>query len=167
MITTIKKVVLVVCCAALGACATTTEIVDTHPLFPESAEQPVARVYFIRPEDQRSRGVADAPLKVELNEVPALSLSSGEYALLRLKPGPIDIVVRNLTYMTAQANPMEVWRARRYNFEPGKIYYVLMKQDHMEFRGIYFVPELVEAAEAARAAEHTHPAGELAEQNPI
>ena len=150
----------------LGGCAT-TNIHNEHPLYAESAEEPHADVYFVRPFTQRSRGVADSPLKVELDEIPALSLAIGEYALLRLKPTTTDIIVRNLTFMTAQVNPVEVWRARRYKFEAGKTYYVVMKQEHEEFRGIYFIPELVDPRSAAEVAQRLRPAGALAKDHRI
>lgn len=152
--------------AMLGGCATTA-IQDSHPLYVHAADEPHANVYFIRPNTQRPRGVADSPLKVELDEMPVLKLAKGEYALLQLKPTATDVIVRNLTFMMAQANPVEVWRARRYTFEAGKNYYVVMKQDHEEFRGIYFIPELVDAKTAGDIAQRLQPVGDLAKRHRI
>ena len=150
----------------LGAC-TTTRIAQSNPTFATAGEKDSALVYFIRPNEQRTRGVADTDLEIELSEVKALDLSSGEYAAVRIKPIETDVIIRSLTYLTAQPMPVKVWRARHYTFEAGKTYYIHTRFEEQEWRGSYFYPDSVALDKAKTLAYRLKPAGQLAEAMPI
>lgn len=149
----------------LSACAS-SEIIETNPRL-VAAGEPHAQVYFLRPPDQRTRGVADDPISVELGHKKLLELGLGEYVLVHLSPGPADVVLRNKTYMTNNPNPVEVWRSRRYEFKAGGTYFIVADEDREEFRGIYFVPREVDAQKARALGERLKPVGKLARQAPL
>ncbi len=151
---------------ALGAC-TTTRIAEKHPGFAANNDQNTALVYFIRPNEQRTRGIADTDLEVEFGQVKALDLASGEYAAVRVKPTETDVTLRSMTYLTAQPMPVSVWRARHYSFEAGKTYYIHTRFEEQEWRGSYFYPDSVSDEKARELANRLKPAGDLAQAMPI
>ena len=149
----------------LSGCATSV-ISESHPQF-ASVHDLHANVYFFRPLNQRTRGVADNDVNVEIGKNLALKLSVGEYALLKLRPGETNVTLRNMTYLTFKVMPEEVWRSRKFNFEANKTYFVqaLFKQE--EFRGIYFNPVEVEEEEAIKIVSTLKPAGEATMNEPV
>lgn len=152
--------------AWLAGCASSTIIEDSPPLVAD-AGAPHATVYFIRPEIQRTRGVADNAVSVELGRDKVLELGLGEYVRLQVQPGATDVILRSLTYMTSNPMPVEVWRSRRYDFRAGETYYVVARQHHEEFRGTYFTPERIDRRQANDLARGLKPVGELARQAPL
>ncbi|MDH5230863.1 MAG: DUF2846 domain-containing protein [Gammaproteobacteria bacterium] len=163
---TVLSLLLIIVALGLSAC-TTSLLVTENPQLEKNRSAPHAIVYFIRPMPIRSRGVADNDLKVELNEKPLLTLTRGEYAMARIKPQPTDVVLRNMTFITTKPMPVEVWRARRFSFEAGKTYFIKADFKQEEFRGIYFVPELIDEVEAKSLAKKMRAAGQLAKAHPI
>jgi len=151
---------------ALTACST-TQVVKTHPLVVSSDATKHANVYFLREMPQRTRGVADDDLRIEIDNHVLLTLARGEYSLLRLKPGKVDLVVYSKTMLTNHPAPLEVWRARPFDFEAGKTYYIDMKAHQEEWRGFYFVPEAIREGEAKSMARTMTTAGQLAEKHPL
>jgi len=142
-------------------------ILEKHGLYPAANDTAYAQVYLLRPQAQRSRGVADNPVNVEMGREKLTELAQGEYVLVHIKPGETDVVARNLTYITAKPMPIEVWRARHFDFEAGHVYYILMRQDYEEFRGIYFVPEALDELQARQLAGQMSAVGALAKKHPI
>jgi hypothetical protein len=147
--------------AVLGGC-TTTEVRIDHPQLAKIGDD-YAKVYFLRKMPQRTRGVADDDLRIEIDKQPLLELARGEYSLLSLKPGRVDVVVHSKTMLTTQPAPQPVWRSRSFDFEAGKTYYVYTKFFQEEWRGIYFVPTAIDKQQAMKLAEHMEPAGVPAE----
>ena len=129
------------------ACAV-THIEPSHPLLASSSEQH-ARVYFLRPTAQRSRGVADMAVRVDLGKQRLLSLGAGEYTVVPVRPGAIDVVMKNLSFLTSDVMPVEVWRARPFVFVAGESYFILADFKYEEFRGVYFVPRDITNEQAA------------------
>jgi len=154
-----------VCISAmlLSACAT-TQIVEQHKLFVPASEQH-ATVYFIRPTLQRTRGVADNDLTIELDDELALKLAIGEYAALDIKPKRINVTFKNLSYLTAHVMPEEVKRSKRIIFEPNKTYFILAEFRQEEFRGLYFKPVILEKEKAISLIKTLKPAGKIAQNN--
>jgi len=150
----------------LSACST-TNIMRSNPLYIGDPAQDHATVYFLRPPLVRTRGIADTDLKVELDEIPLLQLSRDEYAMVYIKPSETDVILRNLTFLTGKPNPVEVWRARHMIFEAGKTYYVQAHFQQEEFRGIYYVPKMIDEATAKEEAKRMTPAGPLAKKFPL
>ncbi len=157
-------VILYLICTA--AC-TTTQIVDSHPLFIKSSNESYANVYILRPDTQRTRGIADSPITIELDKIKISELARGEYILIKIKPASTDFIVRSLTYLTGKTMPETVWRARRFTFNANKTYFVVPRFQQQEWRGIYFIPELISLEEASRLAIDLKPAGQLAKKEPI
>lgn len=124
-------------------------------------------VYFMRPLQQRTRGMADGDLEVELDKEPLATLSHGEYIALPIKPGAVDVIMRNWSYLTTQPMPVKVWRVRRFEFEAGKTYYLSARFTQEEFRGIYYVPELLSEAQAKEQAQDMVAANDAARRMPL
>ena len=146
---------------------TNSMVVKQHDLYPAAGEKDYARVYLLRPQAQRTRGVADNVVIVEAGRQKLAELAQGEYILVYLKPGDTDIVTRNLTYLTAKSMPVEVWRARHFSFAVNRDYFIEIKQDYEEFRGIYYIPNEIDDIRARALVERLHAGDELAKQHPL
>jgi hypothetical protein len=151
----------------ISAC-TTSVIMTDNPTFAKTNNENHALVYVMRPMEHRTRGIADNDLTIEFGEHQlATLLSAGEYVAFRVQPGPLDIITRNETYLTAKPNPVSVWRSRNFSFESGKTYFIEAKFTQEEFRGIYFIPEEIDLKTAKSYMNRIKPAGELAKTKPI
>jgi len=148
--------------------ACTTSIIKTsNPNFANASDD-YALVYVMRPELQRTRGIADHDLTIEFGEFQVVTLlSSGEYVAFKVKPGKLDIITRNETYLTGKPVPEKVWRARNFIFEKGKKYFIEAKFTQEEWRGIYFVPEEISEETAKSYVKRLKPAGQLAMHTPL
>jgi hypothetical protein len=144
----------------LAACASVNQ---QHPEVETLAEAPAANVYFIRPKPLKTKGYADKPVRVDFQGQPLVTLDEGAYTLLRIKPSDGLVKVNSMTTFANQAQPIDVWRERRYKFLPGRTYFIFLKQLNEEFRGIYYEPEpvdwemakqLIETARASGAARN-------------
>lgn len=132
--------------ALLVGCGTSVE--KTHPLVEAQPDVAAARVYFIRPFTYRERGVADNPVKIELNGMSLLKLGKGEYTMLRLKPGKARLTTRNRTTFTNKNEPVEMTREATLDFTQDKVYFLHVRQVNEEFRGVYYLVEPVDLATA-------------------
>jgi len=128
--------------AALAGCATT--INKAHPMIVTQPDVAAANMYFIRPMTYRERGVADNPVGVEFNGMELLKLGKGEYTLLRLRPEKVLLKTRNQTAFTNKNEYVEMTRELRLELAPGKTYFIHIRQVNEEFRGVYYVPLLVD-----------------------
>lgn len=152
--------------ALLTACATSV-IQPVHPLY-ASANEEAAKVYFYRPLEQRTRGISDNDIKVEIDGTFMMDLSVGEYVLVNLKPGKdIKITMRNMSFIAAKPMPEEVYRSRKFEFDAGKTYYIEAQLQMEEFRGVYFRPMDVDFDKLKATAKFLKPAGPLAIAKPL
>jgi len=151
---------------ALSACST-TKVFMSHPAMVKTEIDSHAKVYFLREMPQRTRGIADDDLRIEVGEQPLLFLARGEYSLVRFKPGRYDVVVHSKTMLTTNPAPVEVWRSRPFEFAAGQSYYILTRSYQEEWRGFYFVPESIGEGEAKSLSRHMAAAGELTEAQPL
>ncbi|HFE39384.1 MAG TPA: hypothetical protein ENK06_13385 [Gammaproteobacteria bacterium] len=152
----------------LFSACTTSVIMRDNPQFAKPASKQFATVYVMRPAQVRTRGIADNDLTVEFGEHQlAVLLSAGEYVAFKVRPGAMDIITRNETYLTGKPDPVSVWRARNFTFEAGKTYFIEAKLIQEEFRGIYFVAQEVDLKTAKSYIKSMKPAGDLAKARPI
>jgi len=166
----IKKISLLIFISTLLTLAgcTTSIVKKTNPQFADVGSRDFALVYLVRPTPIRTRGVADNDVTIEFGENQLVSeLSSGEYVAFKVKPGKLDIITRSLAYVTTRPLPDRVWRARNFNVQSGKTYYINIKFTQEEFRGMYFIPEEITKKEAQEMLIRLKPAGNLAKKNPI
>lgn len=119
-----------------------------------------ASVYFIRPKPFKHKGVADKPITVDYQDKPILTIDEGSYTLLRIKPSDGFIKVNSETMFINKLQPIKVWRARHYKFIVGKTYFIYLKRDNEEFRGIFYEPQPVHFDKAKILAENCFASGE-------
>jgi len=119
-----------------------------------------ASVYFIRPDPFKNKGVADKPITVEYQDQLILTIDEGSYTLLRIKPSEGFIKVNSETMFINKLEPIMVWRARHYKFISGKTYFIYLKRDNEEFRGIFYEPQPVNFDNAKKLAEKCSASGE-------
>lgn len=141
--------------AALSACATSL-IVEHHHLWANNAEAS-ARVVFFRPIPQRTHGIADNDVTIEVDNEKLMDLSAGEYAVFYLKPSEAKVTLRNLSFITYKVMPEEVTRARRFTFEADKTYFIQTRLKVEEYRGVYFEPREVDESKALEIISHLKP----------
>ena len=154
----------------LAGCASSRVHMD-HPLVKEEwvgrqEGERLARVYFIRPYTERYMGYADNRLVVEADRFPLMEIAKGEYTLLPMVPGEVWITVTNLTAWGPHSEVKEMQRSRRFEFRPGQTYYLIFRVVDGEFRGVFFLPELVDAYTARDLTRHMKPVG-LARRSPL
>ena len=82
--------------ALVLGCVGSTSLEETHPLLAEEDAADTAKVYFIRP-DPGFRGAMDMPATISLEGDELLRLAKGEYTLLVLKAGDLEMVVDSYT----------------------------------------------------------------------
>lgn len=123
-------------------------------------QEAYASVYFIRPRPYKSKGVADKKIYVEYKGKLLLSIDEGNYTLLRIKPSSGEIKVFNQTKFTNKQEPITVWRERKYTFIEGKTYFIYLKRDNEEFRGVFYDPQPVHLEQAKKLLDHTWADGE-------
>jgi hypothetical protein len=149
----------------IAGCASSA-ISTTNILIEHDANKPAANVYFIRPLTYRDRGVADKAVRIELNNKVLMLLSKGEYALIRIKPVNGILTTRNVSMFTNKQLPIEMAKSVEVSFEAGQTYFIHIKQVNEEFRGVYYLPELVDLSEAKKLVDGLKKAG-LASSAPI
>jgi len=161
------RVLLVTVLAVVLAACSSSRINYKHPLVKKkTAASQVAMVYFIRPRTERFMGPADNRLKVEADRFPLMNIAKGEYTLLPMVPGNVWITVTNLTAWGPQNRMKEMSRSRQFRFLPGETYYLVFQVVDGEFRGVFFRPELVDAASARELSRHMKPLG-MARKAPL
>ena len=127
-----------------------TSVHNDHILIETKEENPGANVYFIRPFTYRERGIADNPVKIELNRKKLVTLGKGEYTLVKIKPVEATITTRSHTMHTNKLMPVEISRSANMHFEHGQTYFIHIRQVNEEFRGVYYLPELIGLKTARR-----------------
>jgi len=134
---------------AISSCGSTS--INTKHILVETDEKiPAATVYFIRPFTYRERGIADNPVKIELNRKELIALGKGEYTLIRIKPIDATITTKNFSMFTNKLLPIEMKRSANLTFDAGQTYFIHIRQVNEEFRGVYYLPELIGLKTAKR-----------------
>lgn len=137
-----------------------TAVNKKHILIETDAKKSYAKVFFIRPFTYRERGIADNPVKIELNRKQLISLGKGEYTAVHLKPVDATITTRSFSMFTNKLLPIEMTRSATMNFSEGQTYFIHIKQVNEEFRGVYYLPELIGAKTAKRMIESLRAIGD-------
>jgi phage anti-repressor protein len=145
-----------------SGCATVN---NKHPMVVSKEMKPgepanFAYAYFIRPKLDKSKGIADEPVRIEFQENALLELDEGSYTLLRMKPSKGELKVFNKTKFINKIYPVEVWRAREYKFIEGKTYFIYIKQINEEFRGVFYEPKPVDFETAKLLVMRSRASGE-------
>jgi uncharacterized protein YceK len=141
---------------ALSGCASVNK---KHAYIEEAPDAPAATVYFIRPKMEKTKGVADKDIRILYKKQELLDMDEGSYALARIKPSSGELRIYSWTYFTNNIKPREVWRSREFKFIPDRTYFIYLKQDNEEFRGIFYVPELVSLQEAKALVKRARASG--------
>lgn len=138
-----------------------------HPyVLSEADAAHVAKVYFIRPQPYKFKGIADNTLSVDFKEQKLLDIDEGQYTLVKLKPSSGSVTTHSRTQFTAKDAPINVSRSRDYHFVAGNTYFIYLKRVNEEFRGIFYDPAPINLPEALQLAESLRARG-LAKQEPI
>lgn len=142
-----------------------TLIEEDHSLVQKGAGN-YATVYFIRPDTERYMGVADNRLVVELDRELLLSLVKSDYTVMRIKPGEFDITLKSQTIAGPFREFKKMKKSKRFEFESGSTYYISIEPVDGEFRGVYFLPHLVDRDAALEMTRFMRPVG-LAKEEPL
>ncbi len=149
----------------LGACSS-TRVENEHPLISEAPSSEVAMVYFIRPRTERTMGFADNRLPVEADRFHLLTIGKGEYTLIPMVPGNVWISVTSMTNWGARNAIKEMNRSSQFNIEAGETYFIVFNLVDGEFRGAFFIPEMIDLHTARELTQHVRPVGR-ARKSPI
>lgn len=155
VIKAIKLSLLAGACLFVWSCAATS-LNKTHELYVTDPDLAAANLYFIRPFTYRERGLADNPVSIEINGNELVSMGKGEYTFVRVKPIKVSIVTRSLTRFTNKIEPVEITRTSEIELAPNETYFLHVRQVNEEFRGVYYLIEEVELAQAKQLAEPLH-----------
>ena len=111
----------VILASMLAACA--TPVRSNNPLLEQNRNVASAEVYFIRPRPERTMGMADNPVRIELDKQPFTNLEKGEYIDTRLVPGEVYITMNSkTTYGPHRIKKMT--HTNSFTFAAGETYYV-------------------------------------------
>ena len=149
----------------MTGCAT-TEIKADNPLVQTNPAAPYARVYFLRPRTERTMGVADNVINIELDRQPLLTLAKGDYVFVDLKPGEVMTTIKSVTSWGPQSKVKEMAKGRTFNFVEGETYFIVIRPVDGEFRGVFFVPREVDLLTAKEIARRLRAVGD-ASREPI
>lgn len=149
----------------MAGCGNPVNIKNPY-VMPEADDAHVARVYFIRPQPYKYKGIADNKISVEYKNETLLKINEGQYTMVRIKPSKGEIITHSKTRFTNKTVPIDVSRARNYRFLAGKTYFIYLKRVNEEFRGIFYDPAPVTYQQALKLAENLRARG-LAKQEPI
>lgn len=144
---------MVMSAAVLTGCSV-TKVNQAHSLVQADAAGAFARVYFIRPNTEHPLGFADNALSVLVDGEELVSLGKGEYTLVYLKPRNVSVSLRNFTQTRGRWELEEMIRTAAFTFESGQTYFVLARPVDGEFRGAYFLPEVIDLFSAKQASAH-------------
>jgi hypothetical protein len=101
----------------------------------------------------KTKGAANAPVRIEFQGQPLLTQDEGNYTLLYLKPSKGLVKIFSKTAFTNRRLPVDVWRDREYKFIAGKTYFIYVHQLNEEFRGVFYEPEPVSLRVAKQLIE--------------
>jgi hypothetical protein len=149
----------------LGGCG--VSVYKNHPALKLTPDTAPAKVYFIRPTPAKYKGIADDQIRVDYQGQKLLNISEGTYTLLEISPGNGKITTRNKTFFTNRKIPINVSRSRSFTFVSGGTYFIDLKRDNQEFRGIFYDPQPVDLATAKTLAKSVDSVGRLASRHPI
>ncbi len=149
----------------LAAC-TASRLASGHPLA-ATGDEAAARVYFIRPRTERSLGVADNALRIEVDRTHLLDLAKGEYALVPMKPGSVWITVHSDTSWGPSHDIKEMSTAKEFSFAAGQTYFLTMIAVDGEFRGVTYHSESVRLERARELGATLQPSGAAARGAPL
>jgi len=155
---------LVILITSISGCGSTS-VNAKHILLETNKETAAATVYFIRPFTYRERGIADNPVKIELNRKEIILLGKGEYTMVRIKPVEATITTKNYSMFTNKLMPIEMIRSATMTFEAGQNYFIHIKQVNEEFRGVYYLPELIGLKTAKRITSDLKSSGVTSNAN--
>lgn len=155
---------------ALTAACGSTAVVESHPALAKSGETDVAKVYFLRP-DIGYRGVERNAFLISLDGQGLLTLATGQYVLVQLRPMSATLTVESSTVVRqGGANVMtRVQESVPFVFEAGKTYYLAFvgkQQGWMSGGGVSYLPTLMSRTAATATANGLKPVGS-AVQEPI
>ena len=140
--------------AVLSACA--MPVRSDNPMLERDRNAAAADVYFIRPRPERTMGMADNPVRIELDKQPFIRLEKGEYIDARLVPGEVYITLNSKTaYGPSRIKNMT--HTDSFSFAAGKTYYVAIVPVDGEFRGVYFTAKVVDRDTALAMSRRAHP----------
>ena len=151
--------VLVITAAGLSACGTPFK--SDNPMLQTDKNAPYALVYFIRPRPERTMGMADNVIKIELDKQPFMSLPRGEYISTRLVPGEIYITLNSQTTYGPEHRIKKMSKTRSFAFSAGQTYYLAILPVDGEFRGVYFIAREVDHDTAVAMTSRARPAAAL------
>lgn len=155
--------VLTIAAGLSGCGGIPTTRVENHPAVVSAADQPHAKVYFIRPLTERNMGAADNALTIELDRQPLLTLVKGQYTLVDLKPGSYTVTVDSIGAMFLEPTTLRrMKRSAPFTFDAGHTYYIVMQMINDEFRGVVDYPIGVKTMKARRIVRHLRPVGAAA-----
>jgi hypothetical protein len=150
---------------SLSGCGVT--IYKQHPALQLTPETKPAKVYFIRPMPEKHKGIADSKIIVDYQGQKLLAIAEGTYTLLAINPGKGEITTHSKTMFTNRKIPIDVSRSRAFTFVAGGTYFIYLKRDNQEFRGIFYDPEPLTLASAKSVAQGLDSVGKLANREPI
>ena len=142
----------------LSACG--ANIYAVHPELAQIQEDSaIAKVYFIRPQMEKNKGLADKTLSVRYKNNPLFTIDEGQYILVPLKPGKGIVSTHSITKFINRDQPISVSRQREYTFLAGGTYFIHLKRIDEEFRGIFYDPEPIDWEDAVRLTRDARPRG--------
>ena len=159
------KYILLLSTILLAACGNPVNIKNPYVL-PDADDAHVAKVYFIRPQPYKYKGIADNEISVDFKGEKLLEINEGQYTLVKLKPSKGNVTTHSKTLFTGKTVPIDVSRSREYRFIAGKTYFINLKRVNEEFRGIFYDPAPIMLPEALQMASRLRARG-LAKQEPI
>jgi hypothetical protein len=162
---------LLLATALLAACVGTTAIQEDHPAIATASATDQTMVYFMRP-DPGFRGVMDRPLTISVNGQELLSLAKGQYALLPLKSGGVEMKLDSYTVAGRNNALTAVSNTAAVTLPAGSTLYlifVLVPREPLDLwagSGSVFAPRSVSREIALEIARGLSPVG-MATEEPI
>lgn len=141
-----------------------TKVHREHSLVQAAAGGGGARVYFLRPETERRMGFPDNPVQLGLNDEPLMELARGEYTVVSLVPREYTLTVSNQTEAGSYWEVKTLSRNYSFEFSAGSTYFIVLRVVDGEFRGVHFVAEAVDIADAQRLASRLRAVSVSADQ---
>lgn len=148
----------------LTACSGKKETV--HPALKAEGGGPSATVYLLRPGTERAMGFPDNDLNIVLNNERLLSLTKGEYTVVRLAPRNYTLTLKNLSETGPDWLPKPMEKNFPFTFVAGKTYFLLITPVDGEFRGVYFNAEMIDLYAAKQISNQLRAVGD-ARSSPI
>ena len=165
----IVRCALTLVIASLAACVGTTTIRENHPVIASATATEQTRVYFMRP-DPGFRGVMDRPLTINVDGRELVSLAKGQYALLPLKSGGVEMTLDSYTVAGFNNTLTAVSNIAPVTLPAGSTLYlifVLVLRDPLDvMAGSVFAPRPVSREIALEISRGLSPVG-MAVRQPI